>query len=109
MEGEAVGVVAGEAADARERGLGGVVEVVEGGDVAAGEEQLEHRVGANVAGAARDQNGFGHLGLVVSSLRFSSLLFSSRLGLSWQQARRGDENERGSDFLDRVQGRLRMM
>jgi hypothetical protein len=60
VEREMLGRLAGKVPDTRDCDLGGVIEVVNGGHVATGEEQLEHSVAANVARAARDQYGFRH-------------------------------------------------
>lgn len=52
--------VGGELGDALDGELGGIVEVVDDGDVEAAVEELEDGVAADVAGAAGDQNVLRH-------------------------------------------------
>lgn len=55
--------LAGDLRDALEGFLGGIVKVVYDDDLVVERHELEHSVGANVAGAAGDQDGFvGHHG-----------------------------------------------
>lgn len=62
MEDEVGAVVPGELGDAGEGGLGGVVEVVDDDDAEALLQQLQHRVAADVPGAARHEDGPEHGG-----------------------------------------------